>query len=208
MSIRLLPQNLINQIAAGEVVERPASALKELIENAIDAKATKIEITVIDGGKKYLSVTDNGQGMTKEELELAVQRHATSKLPSDDLLDINFLGFRGEALPSIASVAKVELTSRPKDQECAWKICVEGGKKTDLSPVAHPLGTTITVRELFFATPARLKFLKSDLSELLAIKEVINKIALAYPQISFTLNNDKKNRFNLSSNNRFMGTRQ
>ena len=192
MSIRLLPQNLINQIAAGEVVERPASALKELIENAIDAKATKIEITVIDGGKKYLSVTDNGQGMSKEELELAVQRHATSKLPSDDLLDINFLGFRGEALPSIASVAKVELTSRPKGQECAWKICVEGGKKTDLSPVAHPFGTTITVRELFFATPARLKFLKSDLSELLAIKEVINKIALAYPQISFTLNNDKK----------------
>lgn len=192
MSIRLLPQNLINQIAAGEVVERAASAIKELIENAIDAAADQIEITVINGGKEYFSVKDNGKGMAKDELELAIQRHATSKLSSDDLLDINFLGFRGEALPSIASVAKMEIISRPKNQDSAWKIRVEGGKKTDFSPAAHPFGTSIVVKDLFYATPARLKFLKSDTSERLAIKDVIHKIALAYPQISFVLNNENK----------------
>ncbi len=128
MTIRLLPQNLINQIAAGEVVERPASALKELMENAIDAGAGKIDITMIDGGKTYFSVKDDGKGMTPEELELAVERHATSKLPDEDLFNINFLGFRGEALPSIASVAKLKITSRPPDGTEAWSVSVNGGQ--------------------------------------------------------------------------------
>lgn len=192
MSIRLLPQNLINQIAAGEVVERPSSALKELVENAIDAGATRIEIKIQNGGKTYFSVTDNGKGMTKEELSLAVERHATSKLPTDDLFQINFLGFRGEALPSIGSVARLSITSRPKEADEAWCITVEGGVKKAPVPAAHPCGTTVEVKDLFFATPARLKFLKSDQSEYLNIKETVNRIAMAYPDIHFILSDDKR----------------
>lgn len=192
MTIRLLPQNLINQIAAGEVVERPASALKELVENAIDAGAGKIDVTMIDGGKTYFSVVDNGKGMAKDELTLAVDRHATSKLPDEDLFNINFLGFRGEALPSIGSVSKLKITSRPKDAAEAWSIEVTGGHKSSPMPAAHTYGTTVEVRDLFYATPARLKFLKAPQTELNYAKDVINRLAMAYPHISFSLNNGER----------------
>ena len=191
-SIRLLPQNLINQIAAGEVVERPAAALKELIENAIDAGSSRIEIKIQEGGKTFFSVTDNGKGMSKEELELCVERHATSKLPDDDLFHICFLGFRGEALPSIASVAKLSITSRTKQMDEAWKITVEGGVKKEVAPVPATYGTTVEVKDLFFATPARLKILKSAQSELLNIKDTVNRVAMAYPHIHFSLADERR----------------
>ncbi len=193
--IRLLPPNLVNQIAAGEVVERPASALKELIENAIDAKATQIDIQIADGGKSYFSVSDNGKGMTPAELNLCVERHATSKLPDEDLFNINFLGFRGEAIPSIASVARLKITSRPTGSDSAWEISVEGGFKQEPRPSSRAFGTTVEVRDLFYATPARLKFLKSAQSESLAIKEIINRLAMAYPAIGFSLADERKTLF-------------
>ncbi len=192
MSIRLLPQNLINQIAAGEVVERPAAAVKELIENAIDAGATQIDVKLSDGGKTFFAVTDNGKGMTSAELELAVERHATSKLPNDDLFNINFLGFRGEALPSIGSVAKLMIESRPKDASEAWKIEVNAGTKLKPMPTSHPFGTTVSVRDLFYVTPARLKFLKSAQTEQMYIKDIICRLAMAYPAIGFALNDDRR----------------
>ena len=192
MVIRVLPPNLINQIAAGEVVERPASAIKELMENAIDAGATQIEISIEKGGKNYFSVTDNGCGMTQEELELAIQRHATSKLPSDDLLDINFLGFRGEALPSIASVSKMKIISRKSDMDSGWQLLVEGGKAQNSTPVPCKIGTTIEVRDLFYATPARLKFLKSEQSEQGAVREIVDKLAMSHPEITFTFSNENR----------------
>ncbi len=192
MTIRLLPQNLINQIAAGEVVERPSAALKELIENAIDAGSTCIEIKIQNGGKTYFSVSDNGKGMMPEELSLAVERHATSKLPTDDLFQINFLGFRGEALPSIGSVSKLTITSRPKGAEEAWQVRVDAGIKQKPRPAPHGFGTTVEVQDLFYATPARLKFLKSDQSEYLSIKETVNRIAMAYPGVQFILADDKR----------------
>lgn len=192
MPIRLLPQNLINQIAAGEVVERPAGALKELIENAIDAGSTRIEIAIQNGGKTYFSVTDNGKGMTPQELKLAVERHATSKLPTDDLFQINFLGFRGEALPSIGSIAKLTITSRPKEADEAWQICVDAGIKHTVKPAPGGFGTTVEVRDLFYTIPARLKFLKSDQSEYLCIKDTVNRIAMAYPHIHFQLSDEKR----------------
>lgn len=192
MSIRLLPQNLINQIAAGEVVERPASALKELIENAIDAGSTRIDVVVNDGGKSYFSVSDNGKGIAKEELSLAIERHATSKLPTDDLFQINFLGFRGEALPSIGSVARLSITSRPQGAENAWRISVEGGNKSPLVPVGRTFGTLVEVKDLFFATPARLKFLKSPQTEQGYMKDVVNRIAMAYPNIHFSFSDEKR----------------
>lgn len=190
--LRLLPQTLINQIAAGEVVERPASAIKELIENSIDAGADRIDICLHQGGKTYFSVTDNGKGMTKDELSLAVERHATSKLPDDDLMNINFLGFRGEALPSIASVAKIKITSRPAETPSGWMIEVEGGLKKEPVPAPATYGTTVEVRDLFYATPARLKFLKSEQSEQLAVREVVDKLAMCYPHIAFSLENENK----------------
>lgn len=136
MPIRILPSNLVNQIAAGEVIERPSSVVKELVENAIDAGATSVEVTLVDGGKSLITVVDNGKGMTPEELKLAVERHATSKLPDDDLFNINFLGFRGEALPSISSVARLAITSRAKGADTAWKIEVNGGEKGESVPAA------------------------------------------------------------------------
>lgn len=192
MTIRLLPQTLINQIAAGEVVERPASALKELIENAIDAGATKIDVTMIDGGKSYFSVKDDGKGMTSQELELAVERHATSKLPDEDLFNINFLGFRGEALPSIASVAKLKITSRTAHASEAWTLSVNGGQKEPIKPAAFGKGTLVEVSNLFYATPARLKFLKAPQTEMGYAKEVVNRLAMAYPNISFSLSDGKR----------------
>ncbi len=193
MSIRILPSNLVNQIAAGEVVERPASVVKELVENAIDAGASSIEVRLGDGGKSYITISDNGKGMSPQELELAVERHATSKLPDDNLFNISYLGFRGEALPSIASVARLSITSRIKDAENAWKIEVNGGEKSSVVPAAYGAGTRIDVRDLFFATPARLKFLKTGSSEATQCHDILQRIALANPHIAFSLyDNDKK----------------
>ncbi|CCG07043.1 DNA mismatch repair endonuclease MutL [Pararhodospirillum photometricum] len=187
MSIRLLPPTLINQIAAGEVVERPASALKELVENAIDAGARRIDVQMTDGGRARLVVVDDGRGMTPDDMLLAVERHATSKLPSDDLLDIHSLGFRGEALPAIGSVARLTLTSRPPGADSAWSLSVEGGHKGEPQPASHPPGTRVEVRDLFYATPARLKFLKAPRTEMGHAIDVIHRLALAHPHIGFTL---------------------
>lgn len=187
MTIRRLPETLVNQIAAGEVVERPASALKELVENAIDADARNIDIQLREGGRTLISVTDDGRGMGADELALAVERHATSKLPDDDLVHIRSLGFRGEALPSIGAVARLTLTSRTIEGDSAWSLHVEGGRLGEVEPAAHPQGTRVEVRDLFFATPARLKFLKTPRTELSHATEMINRLAMAHPGIGFTL---------------------
>lgn len=192
MGIRILPSNLVNQIAAGEVIERPASVVKELVENAIDAGASSIEITLLDGGKGMISVTDDGKGMLPEELSLAVERHATSKLPDDDLFNINFLGFRGEALPSVASVSRLSITSRPRGADSAFKIEVNGGQKSEVKPAAGNFGTRIEVRDLFYTTPARLKFLKSNVSEVAQCVDIVQKIAISNPCIAFTLYDENK----------------
>ncbi|MCP8897501.1 DNA mismatch repair endonuclease MutL [Shinella daejeonensis] len=186
MTIRHLSETLINQIAAGEVIERPASAVKELVENAIDAGATRVEIATAGGGKTLLRVTDNGSGMTPEDLEMAVRRHCTSKL-ADDLLDIRTLGFRGEALPSIGSVAKLTLLSRPAGASEGAEISVTGGRIEPARPAAANRGTAVEVRDLFFATPARLKFLKSEKAEAAAISDVVRRMALAFPAVRFVL---------------------
>lgn len=199
MPIRILPDNLINQIAAGEVVERPASVVKELVENAIDAGANKIEVSLIGGGKNLIVVADNGKGMDKGELNLAVERHATSKLPDDDLFNIKHLGFRGEALPSIAAVARMSITTRTKDAENAWKCEINGGHKSEIMPAAHTQGTRIEVRDLFYAVPARLKFLKADASEAAQCIDIVNRIAMANPHISFYLYSDDKKKIALNA---------
>jgi len=185
--IRRLPETLVNQIAAGEVVERPASALKELVENALDAGAGNIDIQLRDGGRTLISVTDDGCGMTADELTLAVERHATSKLPDDDLVHIKSLGFRGEALPSIGAVARLTITSRVEGGDSAWTLGVEGGRLGAVQPAAHPQGTRVEIRDLFFATPARLKFLKAARTELSHATEMVNRLAMAHPGVSFTL---------------------
>ena len=194
MTLRLLPPTLVNRIAAGEVVERPASAVKELVENALDAGATKIDVILNEGGKASLTVIDNGKGMTPDEMKLAVERFATSKLPSDDLFDIRFLGFRGEALPSIASVSRVTITSRTADADSAWFLFIEGGEKHEPEPASAPVGTRIEVRDLFYAVPARLKFLKTTQTETGYIQDMIEKLALAFPSVAFTLSDEKKKR--------------
>ncbi|MCE2950904.1 MAG: DNA mismatch repair endonuclease MutL [Alphaproteobacteria bacterium] len=198
MTIRRLPTNLINQIAAGEVVERPASALKELVENALDAGATFIDLQIREGGRALLSVTDNGKGMTVDELPLALERHATSKLPEEDLFHIKTLGFRGEALPSIASVARVTLTSRAQGEREAWSVNVEGGVHEAPKPATHPEGTRVEVRDLFYATPARLKFLKSPTTETAYIVESVSRLAMAYPHVGFRLRQDDKTLLDLT----------
>ncbi|HEX6091700.1 MAG TPA: DNA mismatch repair endonuclease MutL, partial [Dongiaceae bacterium] len=157
MPIRVLPPNLVNRIAAGEVIERPASAVKELVENAIDAGARNIEVTLRDGGRGLIAVADDGLGMTPTELALAVERHATSKLPDDDLVNIATLGFRGEALPSIGAVGRLTITSRKSGSAEGWRISVDGGAKGEPEPAALSAGTRVELRDLFFATPARLK---------------------------------------------------
>lgn len=198
MTIRRLPETLVNQIAAGEVVERPASAIKELVENAIDAGARRIEIAVRDGGQTSMSVTDDGCGMTSDELLLAVERHATSKLPDDDLSAIATLGFRGEALPSIGSVSRMSITSRSAESDGAWSIRIEGGRISPPEPAAHSIGTRIEVRDLFYATPARLKFLKSPRTEQSRILEVVQRLAMAHPEIAFTLNDGNRDSLKLA----------
>ncbi len=192
MMLRLLPPTLVNRIAAGEVVERPAAALKELAENALDAGASQIDILLRQAGQAMIRVMDNGRGMSKEELKLSIERHATSKLPDDDLWNIKSFGFRGEALPSIGAVARLSLTSRAKGSEQAWKISVEGGRVSDLAPASLPEGTLVEVRDLFYATPARLKFLKSMRGESIASREVVEKLAMVNPQVNFTFQEDDK----------------
>ena len=177
----------INRIAAGEVVERPASVVKELVENAIDAGADRIEVVTSGGGKTLIRVTDNGVGMTAADLSLAVERHCTSKLIEDDLLDIRTLGFRGEALPSIGSVADLRIETRHASEDNGWAIAVAGGSRSDIMPVGLSQGTRIEVRNLFFSTPARLKFLKSERAEAGAITDVVKRLALAHPEIRFSL---------------------
>jgi len=186
MAIRQLSETLINQIAAGEVIERPASAAKELIENALDAGATRIEVATSGGGKSLLRVSDNGSGMDVADLELAVRRHCTSKI-SDTLDDIRTLGFRGEALPSIGSVARLSISSRRRDSAGGNEIAVEGGRITHLRPSPGNPGTIVEVRDLFFATPARLKFLKTEKAEAAAITEVVKRMAIAFPGVRFVL---------------------
>lgn len=197
MRIRHLPDHLVNQIAAGEVIERPAAAVKELVENAIDAGATQIEINIRGGGKSLIQIKDNGSGMDQQELEAAIERHATSKLPDDDLVNINHLGFRGEALPSIGSVSRMTIKSKTAGNDNAWQISMAGGKKESISPCAHSDGTTIEVHDLFYATPARLKFLKTDRAEFGAVKDTILRLAMAFPDIGFKLTHDNDTKLNL-----------
>jgi DNA mismatch repair protein MutL len=189
MAIRQLPPNLVNRIAAGEVVERPASVVKELIENAIDAGATRIDVVANGGGLSLIRVTDDGSGMDRDDLALAVERHATSKLQDDDLSTILTLGFRGEALPSIGAVARLTIMSRARGATEAFEIAVDGGRKSPLKPAAIGGGTRIEVRDLFYATPARLKFMKSERAETAAISDIVKRLALAKPEIAFSLAN-------------------
>jgi DNA mismatch repair protein MutL len=189
--IQLLPDNIANQIAAGEVVERPASVAKELVENAIDAGARRITVDVEAGGRKLLRVMDDGEGMTRDDAVLAFERHATSKIKSATDLDaIATLGFRGEALASIASVARVELVTKTEDVPAATRVVIEGGRMRDVKDAAHPKGTTITVRDLFFNVPARRKFLRSEATESFHLTNLVTHYALAHPEISFTLSNN------------------
>lgn len=192
MSVRLLPDTLINRIAAGEVIERPAAVVRELVENALDAGATRIDVLIREGGLAFIQVSDNGKGMDRDDLALAVERHATSKLPDGNLFDIRTMGFRGEALPSIGAVARLAVTTRRKDAPHGWMIRVDGGQKHKPEPAARDQGTTVEVRDLFFATPARLKFMKSPTSERLAVVDVIERLALAYPQVGFSLTHDTR----------------
>ncbi|CAA7619822.1 DNA mismatch repair protein MutL [Candidatus Terasakiella magnetica] len=199
MPIRLLPPTLVNQIAAGEVVERPASAVKELVENSIDAGASRIDVVLVEGGQALIAVTDDGAGMDADQMSLAVERHATSKLPDDDLVRIRFLGFRGEALPSIGSVSRLSLTSRPRGAESAWSLMVEGGAKGQPVPAAHPFGTRIEVRDLFYATPARLKFLKAPRTELNHAVDVIERLGMAHPDIAFSVSDGSRKVLDLAA---------
>ena len=185
--LRRLPETVVNRFAAGEVVERPSAAVKELVENSVDAGAMHIDVVIEDGGQTLIRVTDDGHGMGAEELPLAVERHATSKLPDDNLLCVQFLGFRGEALPSIGAVSRLALTSRRHEGSEAWAIKVEGGTVFDPEPSSHPPGTRVEVRDLFYATPARLKFMKSQRTEHNHVVETIKRLAMAHSEVTFTL---------------------
>ncbi|QGM81519.1 DNA mismatch repair endonuclease MutL [Otariodibacter oris] len=193
--IHILPPQLTNQIAAGEVVERPSSVVKELVENSLDAGATQIQIDIEKGGSQLIRIRDNGCGIGKQDLSLALARHATSKIASlEDLESILSLGFRGEALASISSVSRLTLTSRPEYQSEAWQAYAQGrDMEVEINPASHPVGTTIEVANLFFNTPARRKFLRTDKTEFMHIDEIVRRIALAKPNVTFTLtHNDKK----------------
>jgi len=199
--LRRLPSTLVNRIAAGEVVERPASAVKELVENALDAGARRIAVTLKDGGRTFISVVDDGVGMSPDELKLAVERHCTSKLPDDDLGDIRTLGFRGEALPSIASVSRFAITSRLAGADAAWSLEIDGGLKGEPKPAAHPAGTRVEVRDLFFATPARLKFLKEPRTESGHVADTIRRLAMAHPGTAFRLESEERALIELPATN-------
>lgn len=202
MPVSRLTDSVVNQIAAGEVIERPASVVKELVENAIDAGAARIDITTAAGGKNLIRVSDDGSGMAREDLLLSVERHCTSKL-ADDLMDIRTLGFRGEALPSIGAVARLSITSRfAETGEDAWQIVIDGGKIDGPRPAALPKGTAVEVSDLFQATPARLKFLKSDRAETNAITEIVKRMAIAYPAIRFSLSGSDRSATNYPAGDR------
>jgi len=192
MTVRQLSANVVNRIAAGEVVERPASAVKELVENALDAAARRIEIVTDGGGRRLIRVTDDGNGMTRGDLALAVERHATSKLPDDDLMALDTLGFRGEALPSIGAVARLSIATRHASEPHAWVIEVDAGAKSEVKPAALNDGTRVEVRDLFYATPARLKFLKTDRTEAEAIRDVVRRLAMSRPDVAFTLAGEER----------------
>ena len=197
--IRRLPENLVNRIAAGEVVERPSSALKEVVENAIDAGANRIAIKLVDGGLTSLEVTDDGCGMSPEEMALALERHATSKLPNEAIEQVATLGFRGEALPSIASVARFTLESRPRGAEQGWKRVVDHGEIRDEGPAALPPGTRVRIENLFGKIPARRKFLRTPRSEYAACKDVVQRLAMARPDIAITLDHGDRRIFGLQA---------
>ena len=192
MPVRQLSEAVVNRIAAGEVVERPASVVKELVENALDAGARRVDILTDGGGRRLIRVTDDGEGMSRADLELAVERHATSKLESDDLLSVHTLGFRGEALPSIGAAARLAITTRRAGEPNSWSIAVDAGEKSAVRPAALGQGTTVEVRDLFHATPARLKFLKADRSEAEAVREVVRRLAMSRPDVSFTLAGEER----------------
>jgi DNA mismatch repair protein MutL len=186
MRIRRLPEGIINRIAAGEVIERPSSVVKELVENAIDAEATHIEVIFRNGGRTFIRVSDNGAGMSADDLVLSIERHATSKLPNGELAHVHTLGFRGEALPSIAAVSRLDMLSRARGSASAHSISVHGGIASGLRPAAFGDGTAVEVRDLFFAVPARLKFLRSERSETADALDVVRRLAIAHPSIVFT----------------------
>jgi DNA mismatch repair protein MutL len=192
MPVRQLSETTVNRIAAGEVVERPASVVKELVENALDAGASRIDVLTDGGGRRLIRVTDDGEGMPRADLVLAVERHATSKLTDDDLVSIRTLGFRGEALPSIGAVARLSIATRHAGEPHAWSIDVDAGVKSDIKPAALGAGTRVEVRDLFYATPARLKFLKQDRSEAEAVREVVRRLAMSRPDVAFTLAGEER----------------
>jgi DNA mismatch repair protein MutL len=192
MPVRQLSEAVVNRIAAGEVVERPASVVKELIENALDAGAHRIDVLTDGGGRRLICVTDDGEGMTRADLALAVERHATSKLADEDLVAIRTLGFRGEALPSIGAVARLSIATRHAGEPHAWVIEVEAGAKSALKPAPLGEGTRVEVRDLFYATPARLKFLKLDRTEAEAVREVVRRLAMSRPDVAFTLAGEER----------------
>lgn len=193
MPIQQLPSHLVNQIAAGEVVERPASVVKELVENSLDAGARSVQIDIVSGGQKLIRIRDDGKGIDPQELELALSRHATSKIASlDDLEAVASLGFRGEALPSIASVARLSLFSRAIDADAAWQVEADGGKISKPAPVAHPQGTTVEVHDLFYNTPARRRFLRTERTEFSHIEKWARRLALSRPEIAFTLTHNRR----------------
>ncbi|AVO43634.1 DNA mismatch repair endonuclease MutL [Phreatobacter cathodiphilus] len=187
MAVRQLSEGVVNRIAAGEVIERPAAAVKELVENALDAGASRIDVLIEAGGRRLIRVADDGCGMVRDDLALCVERHATSKLDDEDLLDIRTLGFRGEALPSIGAVSRLTLTTRHADEPHAWSLTVDAGAKGECRPAALAAGTRVEIADLFAATPARLKFLKSDRAEAAAVAEVVKRLALAHPTVAFSL---------------------
>lgn len=192
MKIKRLSDGLINRIAAGEVIERPSSVVKELVENAIDAGARNIDVTFIDGGRNLIRMTDDGCGMSADELDVAVERHATSKLDGDDLLNIRTMGFRGEALPSIGAVSRLTIASRLHDGSDGAEIEVDAGNKSDVRPATTLPGTRVEVRDLFYAVPARLKFLKSERAENNEATDILRRIAMGNPEVAFSLSTDDR----------------
>jgi len=192
MPVRQLSEAVVNRIAAGEVVERPASVVKELVENALDAGASRIDVLTDGGGRRLIRVSDDGDGMTRDDLALAVERHATSKLADEDLVAIATLGFRGEALPSIGAVARLAIATRHKSEAHAWSIEVDAGAKSALKPAALGQGTRVEVRDLFYATPARLKFLKLDRTEAEAVRDTVRRLAMSRPDVAFTLAGEER----------------
>ena len=199
MTLRRLPEGVINRIAAGEAIERPANVVKELVENALDAGARRIEATLARGGKSAVTVSDDGRGMSGGELALAIERHVTSKLDCDDLSAVSTLGFRGEALPSIGAVARLRIASRARGADGAWSLAVEGGAAEAPRPAALGAGTRVEVRDLFYATPARLKFLRSDRAETQAAAERFAETAMARPDVAFRLVCDGRTRYDLAA---------